>query len=248
MTTNQTTVGLTSKPKRKAESVASYSIWRDNLAKRASAGLWGSELRDLNRIIQAKAVAERLPLPAKQSWTSKLLATGLHAVIKKVNEEAAELVLAACSECDRSVVMEAADLVYHVVVFLKATGLQMESVVRIIQHETNYLGRINSLAVLEQLALAHYNRIAFQRNSALARGRKVESVIRIIVDNLYFNVCRLTFLSARAGVSTYVNAFSLESSVYKIFLNLMMVLCYRGISYQSVINELYSRMYPKLPK
>ncbi|WGS83463.1 MAG: phosphoribosyl-ATP diphosphatase [Candidatus Hodgkinia cicadicola] len=239
---------MTSKPKRKAESVASYSVWRDNLAKRASAGLWGSELRDLNRIIQVKAVAERLPLAAKQPWTSKLIATGLHAVLKKVNEEAAGLVVAACSECNHSVVMKAAGLVYHVVVLLKATGLQVEPVARIIQHETNYPGRVNSLAVLEQLALAHYNRMAFQRNCALARGRKVESVIGIIVDNLYFNVCRLTFLSARAGVSTYVDVFSLEYSAYKILLNLMMVLCCRGLSYQSVINELYSRMYPKLPK
>ncbi len=172
----------------------------------------------------------------------------MHTVLKKLNEEAVELVLAACSECDRRVVTEAADLVCRVVLFLKVIGLQIGSVTRIIQREANYPGRVDSLAVLKQLALTCYNRMAFQRNSALAQGRKVESVIRIVVDDLYFSVCNLTFLSARAGVSTYVNVFSLEYSAYKILLNLMMVLCCRGLSYQSVINELYSRIRSTPPK
>ncbi|XXM93451.1 phosphoribosyl-ATP diphosphatase [Candidatus Hodgkinia cicadicola] len=239
---------MISKLRRQAESVASYSTLRDNFARRASAGLWGSELRDLNRMIQVKTVAEQLPLPAKQSWTSKLLTVGLHAVLKKVNEAVASLVLAACSECHRSVVMKSADLVYHVVLFLKVIGLRIEALARIIRRETNYSGQVNSLAVLEKMAVAHYNSIVFQRNSALARGHKVESVIEIMVNDLYFNVSRLTFLSARAGVSTHVGVFSLEYSAYKILLNLMMVLCCRGLSYQSVINELYSRMYPMPPK
>ncbi|XXM93398.1 phosphoribosyl-ATP pyrophosphatase [Candidatus Hodgkinia cicadicola] len=224
---------LVSKLRRPAESVASYSTLRDNLARRASARLRGSELRDLNRIIQVKAVAERKPL-----------AGGLHTVLKKVNEEVVALMLAACSECNRSVVIESADLVYHIVLFLKVIGLQIDAVARIMQCEANYFGRVDSLAVLEELALARYNRVALQRNFALARGRKVESVIEVIVDDMYFSVCRLTFLSARAGVSTYVDVFSLEYLVYKILLNLMMVLCYRGLSYQSVINELYSRTHP----
>ncbi|XXM93775.1 phosphoribosyl-ATP diphosphatase [Candidatus Hodgkinia cicadicola] len=193
-------------------------------------------------------MAERLPLPSKRCWTSKPLAVDLHAVLKKVNEEVVELVVAACSECDRSVVMESADLVYQIVLFLKVIGLQIEAVARIIQREANYSGRVDSLAVLEQLAMAHYNRMACQRNFALAQGCKVESVIGIIVDNLYFNACRLTFLSARAGVSTYVDVLSLEYSAYRVLLNLMMVLCHRRLSYQGVINELYSRMCPTPPK
>ena len=66
---------------------------------------------ELGRVIAARASAA----PAG-SYTAKLLAKGPDHVLKKIGEEATEVVLAAKSESDERLAAEAADLLYHLMV------------------------------------------------------------------------------------------------------------------------------------
>lgn len=67
--------------------------------------------------LEAVVVSRKGDSPDR-SYTSRLLAGGVSAIGRKVNEEAGELVAAAADETDERVVSEAADLVYHVLVLL----------------------------------------------------------------------------------------------------------------------------------
>ena len=69
--------------------------------------------------------------PQKPSYTQRLLADR-NLRLKKLGEEAAELVLA-CADDDRPrAAEEAADLVYHAVVALRALGLSLDDVRRVL--------------------------------------------------------------------------------------------------------------------
>jgi len=58
------------------------------------------------------------------SYTTKLLDAGENEMLKKVGEEAMEVVLAAKDEGDERLVYEMADLAYHLLVLLAARGLE----------------------------------------------------------------------------------------------------------------------------
>ena len=68
-------------------------------------------MAELGRVIAARASAS----PAG-SYTARLLAKGPDHVLKKIGEEATEVVLAAKSESDERLAEEAADLLYHLTV------------------------------------------------------------------------------------------------------------------------------------
>jgi phosphoribosyl-ATP pyrophosphohydrolase/phosphoribosyl-AMP cyclohydrolase len=58
------------------------------------------------------------------SYTTRLLDAGENEMLKKVGEEAMEVVLAAKDEGDERLVYEVADLAYHLLVLLAARGLE----------------------------------------------------------------------------------------------------------------------------
>ncbi len=57
------------------------------------------------------------------SYTARLFAAGEDEIVKKVGEEAIEVILAAKSQGNARLVEETADLTYHVLVLLAARGL-----------------------------------------------------------------------------------------------------------------------------
>lgn len=63
-----------------------------------------------------------------ESYTAKLYAAGETEILKKIGEEAVEVVVAASREGDERVIYEMADLVYHSMVLLAARGLRWEDV------------------------------------------------------------------------------------------------------------------------
>lgn len=79
-------------------------------------------------------IRDRRLAPAEESYTARLLASGLAEVARKVGEEAVELVVAAMAgrECpegqDARVISETADLLYHLLVLLEARGISLTSV------------------------------------------------------------------------------------------------------------------------
>jgi phosphoribosyl-AMP cyclohydrolase / phosphoribosyl-ATP pyrophosphohydrolase len=75
-----------------------------------------------------KIVAERMATRPEGSYTAKLLEAGLTRIAQKVGEEGLELALAAVVQSDQDVIGEAADLLFHTVLLLKAKGLSLAQV------------------------------------------------------------------------------------------------------------------------
>jgi phosphoribosyl-ATP pyrophosphohydrolase len=73
-------------------------------------------------------IAERKAQPRAGSYTCELLAAGPTRILKKVGEEATEVVVAAAIEDDERVVYETADLVYHLLVMLASRDLAWNDV------------------------------------------------------------------------------------------------------------------------
>jgi phosphoribosyl-ATP pyrophosphohydrolase/phosphoribosyl-AMP cyclohydrolase len=75
-----------------------------------------------------RVIAERARTRPEGSYTARLLDKGLDHVLKKVGEEATELVLAAKGEGDARVAEEAADLLFHLLVALEQRGVALSRV------------------------------------------------------------------------------------------------------------------------
>ncbi|HEY1543997.1 MAG TPA: phosphoribosyl-ATP diphosphatase [Xanthobacteraceae bacterium] len=75
-----------------------------------------------------KRVAERATASAEVSYTRKLLDRGVAQCAKKLGEEAVETALAAVGEDRERLIGEAADLVYHLLVVLRARGITLAEV------------------------------------------------------------------------------------------------------------------------
>lgn len=78
-------------------------------------------------------IGERMAAPAESSYTSRLVGQGLRRIAQKVGEEGLELALAAVAQTDAEILGEAADLLYHTLVLLKAKGLSLAAVVATLQ-------------------------------------------------------------------------------------------------------------------
>ncbi len=75
-----------------------------------------------------KRVGERALASAQESYTRKLLDKGVAHCAKKLGEEAVEAALAAVGEDNPRVVSECADLLYHLLVMLRARGIALAEV------------------------------------------------------------------------------------------------------------------------
>ena len=68
-------------------------------------------------------IEDRRVHPREGSYTASLFQAGRSEILKKVGEEATEVVVAGALEDDGRVLYEAADLVYHLLVMLAERGL-----------------------------------------------------------------------------------------------------------------------------
>jgi len=74
----------------------------------------------------ASIIAQRHRELPEASYTTKLLTEPLDYVLKKLLEEATEVVLAVKDDDHDHIRYEAADLVYHLLVLLERTGISLE--------------------------------------------------------------------------------------------------------------------------
>lgn len=75
----------------------------------------------LNRIFAV--LEDRKASPKPGSYTNRLLEAGEDEIVKKVGEEAVEVILAAKSQGDARLAEELADLAYHCLVLLCSRGM-----------------------------------------------------------------------------------------------------------------------------
>ena len=68
-------------------------------------------------------ILDRKANPKPGSYTTSLFTTGTDEIVKKVGEEAIEVILAATTQSDQRVIEESADLLYHLWVLLALRGV-----------------------------------------------------------------------------------------------------------------------------
>lgn len=68
-------------------------------------------------------ITDRQAHPKPGSYTNQLLSAGEDEIVKKIGEEAVEVILAAKGQGDDRVISELADLTYHCLVLLAQRGL-----------------------------------------------------------------------------------------------------------------------------
>jgi phosphoribosyl-ATP pyrophosphohydrolase len=77
--------------------------------------------------LMATIQARKTEMP-DDSYTAFLFRSGENEILKKVGEEAIEVLLAAQREGDDRVIYESADLIYHLLVLLAARGLSWQQI------------------------------------------------------------------------------------------------------------------------
>lgn len=87
----------------------------------------GNLLSDLDALI---AMRERERPDG--SYTTKLFASGVNRIAQKVGEEGVETALAGVAQDDAALLGESADLLYHLLVLLRARGLSFNAVNRVL--------------------------------------------------------------------------------------------------------------------
>ncbi len=75
-----------------------------------------------------QTIAQRIDSGAEDSYTSRLVQRGINKVAQKVGEEAVELVIEAKDNDPDLFKGEAADLLYHLLILLKAKGFSLEDI------------------------------------------------------------------------------------------------------------------------
>ena len=75
-----------------------------------------------------KTISQRIDDNEEDSYTNKLYRKGINKVAQKVGEEAVELVIESKDNNDELFKNEAADLLYHLLILLKAKGLSLTDI------------------------------------------------------------------------------------------------------------------------
>jgi phosphoribosyl-ATP pyrophosphohydrolase len=75
-----------------------------------------------------RTILERKQNPPPGSYTASLFAKGENEMLKKMGEEAVEVIIAAKGETDERVLYELADFLYHTLVFLASRDLTWDDV------------------------------------------------------------------------------------------------------------------------
>jgi phosphoribosyl-ATP pyrophosphohydrolase len=81
-------------------------------------------------------IAERAAASPEESWTAKLLAAGPERAAKKFGEEAVEAVIAAVKGDRAELIAESADVLYHLLVVLRARDVALQDVLSQLEART----------------------------------------------------------------------------------------------------------------
>lgn len=88
-----------------------------------------------------KTISERIAQEEENSYTYRLFQRGINKIAQKVGEEATELIIEAKDENKTLFLNEAADLLYHLLILLKAKFVSLEEVERVLKSRSNKPGQ-----------------------------------------------------------------------------------------------------------
>ena len=92
-------------------------------------------LQDLNA-----RLAERAKASPDESYTARLLQDGIDRCARKFGEEAVEAVVSAVARDKAGLTAEAADVLYHLLVLLRASGVSLDTVMAELEGRTAQSG------------------------------------------------------------------------------------------------------------
>jgi phosphoribosyl-ATP pyrophosphohydrolase/phosphoribosyl-AMP cyclohydrolase len=84
-----------------------------------------------------KIIQDRIDSKAEKSYTYELFQRGINKVAQKLGEEAVELIIEAKDNQDDLFLNEAADLLYHYLILLKAKNYQLSDVEEVLRNRQN---------------------------------------------------------------------------------------------------------------
>jgi phosphoribosyl-ATP pyrophosphohydrolase/phosphoribosyl-AMP cyclohydrolase len=97
---------------------------------------WGEENKASYGFLSLleQTIDERIQNPSQDSYVSGLYQEGIQRIAQKVGEEAVETVLEMNDASGERLLSESADLIFHLLLLLKAKGFGLEDVVNMLQH------------------------------------------------------------------------------------------------------------------
>lgn len=115
----------------------SYSCFTKEQTEEQAADRFGI-MNELERVI-----AERQAEMPEGAYTTYLFREGVDKILKKVGEEASEVIIAAKNRDHEELKWEAADLLYHLLVLLREQSLPLDDVLDVLKkrHSENEIGR-----------------------------------------------------------------------------------------------------------
>ncbi|RUT30162.1 phosphoribosyl-ATP diphosphatase [Arsenicitalea aurantiaca] len=97
--------------------------------------MMGLTLEDLD-----DRLAQRAAASPEESYTARLISRGVETCAQKLGEEAVEAVIAAVGRNEGELVKEAADVLYHLLVLLRAADVPLEAVMEELGQRTAQSG------------------------------------------------------------------------------------------------------------
>lgn len=92
-------------------------------------------LSDLDKIIAERALASE-----SASYTASLMKKGVNKCAEKLGEEATEAIIAAVTDDKENLVKESADILYHLLVLLKISNVNLDEVMEELATRTSQSG------------------------------------------------------------------------------------------------------------
>ena len=89
--------------------------------------------RNLDFLLKLEDIIDdRIKQGSQDSYVSSLVTKGLDRILKKIGEEAGEVIIAAKNNSKEEVLNESADLLFHLILLLKSQGYSINDVASIL--------------------------------------------------------------------------------------------------------------------
>jgi phosphoribosyl-ATP pyrophosphohydrolase len=98
-----------------------------------------NELKELYKVVE-----HRKENPQEGSYTCYLFEKGLDKILKKCGEECSEMIIAAKNDDNEELENEICDLFYHTVVLMAQKGVDIDSVMTILEKRREKIGNLKA--------------------------------------------------------------------------------------------------------
>lgn len=94
-------------------------------------------------------VLDRKQNPQEGSYTCYLFEKGMDKILKKVGEESAETIIAAKNGENAETVGEISDLIYHLMVMMAESGIDIQDVLAELDRRAQKIGNLKQMKVVD---------------------------------------------------------------------------------------------------